>query len=379
MRRTELAVVGAGPAGLAAAVEAARCGVRVTLVDENGKPGGQLFKQIHKFFGSREHRAGTRGYRIGLDLLAETEALGVEVLLNRAVYGLFEGNVLGLSGPGGVEELCADRIILATGAGENGLAFPGGTLPGVMMAGAAQTMVNIHRVLPGRRFLMIGSGNVGLIVTYQLLQAGAEVVAVVEAAPKIGGYGVHSSKVRRAGVPILLAHTVKEAGGKNGVEWAVVCRLDEHFNEVPGSDQLLEVDSICLAVGLTPLTELARMAGCRLTHVPRLGGFVPLHDGDMMTTVDGVYVAGDITGVEEASTAMEEGRLAGLAAAQSIGRLGTPEAEDRKGAVRERIAALRTGPFGEHRRLAKADLVRAFAAGRPAPAAGRDGEAGVGR
>lgn len=100
---------------------------------------------------------------------------------------------------------------MATGAGENPLAFPGWTLPGVVGAGAIQTMINVHRVSVGKRVLMIGSGNVGLIVTYQLLQAGIDVAGIVEAAPQLGGYGVHAGKVRRAGVPLYVGHTVIEA------------------------------------------------------------------------------------------------------------------------------------------------------------------------
>ena len=172
MRETELAIVGAGPAGLAAAIEASSTGAKVTLVDENNRPGGQLFKQIHKFFGSREHYAGVRGFEIGSRLLEETKAKGVEVMLDTVAWGIFEGNTLGLVSDGKTIQLKPRKLILATGAMERPIVFPGWTLPGVMGAGAAQTLINLHRVLPGQRVLMVGSGNVGLIVSYQLLQAG---------------------------------------------------------------------------------------------------------------------------------------------------------------------------------------------------------------
>ncbi|RPI54887.1 MAG: FAD-dependent oxidoreductase, partial [Chloroflexi bacterium] len=217
---TEIAVVGAGAAGLMAALEARQAGARVTVVDENQSPGGQLFKQLHKFFGSKAHRAGVRGFRIGEELLAESTGAGVDVLLNAVCWGLFapaladgagEGKNLALRRGAKSELLHFEKLILATGAQENALTFPGWTLPGVMGAGAAQTLMNIHRVVPGKRVLMVGAGNVGLIVSYQLLQAGAEVVAVIEGLPRIGGYGVHASKIRRAGVPILTRHTVLRA------------------------------------------------------------------------------------------------------------------------------------------------------------------------
>lgn len=354
--KTEIAVVGAGPAGLAAAIEAAKAGAQVTLIDENARPGGQLFKQIHKFFGSEAHRAGVRGVQIGQDLLREAQEAGVEIRLNTVVYGLFDDKCLGLVCGDHTEDLRADAIVLATGANENALAFPGWTLPGVMGAGAAQTLINIHRTLPGHRVLMVGAGNVGLIVTYQLLQAGAEVVAIVEGLPQIGGYGVHASKVRRTGVPIFISHTILRAEGEEGVERAVIAQVDESWQTLPGTERSLEVDVICLAVGLSPLAELAWMAGAQFVHIPTLGGWVPVHDEDMQTSLSGIYVAGDLAGIEEASTAMEEGRLAGLAAAEALGYL-SPEEGEKKAEVRERLAALRIGSFGEGRAVAKEQIV----------------------
>ena len=351
-RNTELAIVGAGPAGLSAAIEAAQAGVHVTLIDENQKAGGQLFKQIHKFFGSEAHHAGTRGIDIGHMLLREVEQSGVNVLLDSVVWGVFDGNTLGIIREDRSFVLDAQRILLATGALENAITFPGWTLPGVMGAGAIQTVVNVNRVLPGERVLMVGSGNVGLIVSYQLLQAGAEVAAIVEAAPAIGGYAVHASKVRRNGVPILTSTTVKEARGESRVESVVLAQVDDNWQPVAGSERELEVDTVCLACGLSPLSELAWMAGCEFAYLPELGGHVPVHNEDLETTVPGLYVAGDLAGVEEASTAIEEGRLAGIAAAESLGYLRPEEAAARKQATRTRLEDLRGGPFGAARKAA---------------------------
>ena len=353
----DIVVVGAGPAGLAAAIEAAKRGARTLVVDENNKPGGQLFKQIHKFFGSHEHRAGVRGYDIGRQLLDEAAKCGVEVWLDAVVHGLFDARLAELR-EGRQVTVAAGRIILATGASENAVAFPGSTLPGVMGAGAIQTMINVHRVLPGKRFVMLGSGNVGLIVCYQLMQAGAEVLAVVEAMPSIGGYGVHAAKIRRAGVPILVGTTISRVVGQGKVEAVVLATLGPDGKIDPQSERTLAADTVGLAVGLTPLTELAWMAGCEFFFSPKLGGHLPLHDENMLTSLPYLYVAGDITGVEEASTAMEEGRLAGIAAAESLGLVAAATAAADKAAVRQRIEVLRSGPFGEGRRLAKAEILQ---------------------
>jgi thioredoxin reductase len=356
MRKSQVVIVGAGPAGLAASIEAARAGAGVLVIDENGKPGGQLFKQIHKFFGSREHQAGTRGYTMGRRLLEETSELGVEVLLDAPVYGLFAGEngiTVSYTREGRERGVEAEKLILASGAAENIMPFPGGTLPGVMGAGCAQTMINVHRVLPGRRIVMVGSGNVGLIVAYQLIQAGARVAALVEAAPAIGGYGVHAAKIRRAGCPIFVSHTIKRILGEREVQAVELVKLDPAFNPLEGAGRILEADTVCLALGLSPLTELAWMAGCKFTYIPVLGGHIPLHDDNMETTVPGVYAAGDITGTEEASTAMEEGRLAGIAAAEALGFLDRDRAKSMKEDVWGRMNTLRTGPFGLKRFEAK--------------------------
>ena len=351
--RTDIAVVGAGSAGLSAAYQAANAGAKVLVIDENRLPGGQLFKQIHKFFGSRAHRAGTRGYMIGRELLENVTSSGAEVWLDSLVYGMQKDLTLGVIRDGRHITVRADAVIIAAGAKENYMAFPGSTLPGVMGAGAAQTMINVNRVLPGERIVMLGSGNVGLIVSYQLMQAGAEVVALVEGAPKIGGYGVHAGKIRRAGVPIYLSHTIKSVTGTGKVEKVEIVEVDSHWQQIPGTERTFEADTVCLAVGLNPMTELLWMSGCGFCFIPAFGGHVPLHNTNMETTVKGLYVAGDVTGVEEASSAMEEGNLAGIAAAKALGFLSAQEAEKKLAETTARLAALRSGMFGEGRRKAK--------------------------
>ena len=353
MIQTQLAIIGAGPAGLCAAIEAAKAGVKVSVFDENRAPGGQLIKQIHKFFGSKEHKAGIRGIDIGTKLLKEASELNVDIWLDTVVWGIFERNVLGIIRNEKTDKVVPERVILATGASENTIAFEGWTLPGVMGAGAAQTMMNLHRVLPGKRVLMVGSGNVGLIVAYQLLQAGATIEAVIEADRCIGGYCVHGSKLRRMGVPIYTSHTIKKAMGNGGVEQAVIAAVDDRWNPVPGTEKHLEVDTICIATGLSPLAELAWIAGSKFFYLSELGGHIPLHKENLETTVRGFYVAGDVTGIEEASSAMEEGRLAGVEVAHSLGLLEERETEDLREEIDIRLRDLRRGPFGDLRQKAK--------------------------
>ncbi|MGB9677089.1 MAG: NAD(P)/FAD-dependent oxidoreductase [Candidatus Ratteibacteria bacterium] len=352
-----MVIIGGGPAGLSAAIEARKKGVDVLLIDENLRPGGQLFKQIHRFFGSKEHMAGVRGFVIGELLLNEVKSLGVEVWLNSVVYGIFKDKVIGVIKDGKNILVKAKGIIVATGAIENPLSFPGWTLPGVMGAGACQTMINIHRVLPGKKVLMVGSGNVGLIVSYQLLQAGADVVGVIEIMPKIGGYMVHAAKIKRFGVPIYLSTTILEAVGKEEVECAVICPVDNNFKPVLKKRKEFNVDLICIAVGLSPLNELLYQAGCLFTYKSYLGGFIALHNENMETTVDGIYIAGDCSGIEEASTAMEEGKLAGISIVEKLRGKNYIEEKEK---IRKRVNDFRTGTFGEKRRISKEEIIREY-------------------
>lgn len=356
MKIYDAVVVGAGPSGLGAAIEIAKAGGSTLLIDENERPGGQLFKQIHKFFGSKEHYAGTRGFEIGKMLLQEAKDNNVDIRLNTRVWGIFPNHTVVATDNKESFSCRGKNIILATGASENALSFPGSTLPGVMTAGAAQTIANLYHVLPGKKVLVVGSGNVGVIVAYQLRQAGADIVAVVDVVDEVSGYEVHARKIKRAGVPILLRTTIKEALGDKEVEAAIMHKVDENFQPVEGSEWIVEVDTICLAVGLTPRLELSAISKCEAVYNAVLGGMLPLHTDTMRTSQEGVYVAGDLAGIEEASTALDEGRVAGLQVTLDLG-LGDKDKQERlmKGA-KERLFALRQGPFGEKRQTAKESI-----------------------
>jgi len=346
MFRTELAVVGAGPAGLSAALAAAECGVATLIVDNGSTPGGQLVKQTHKFFGSKAEHAGTRGIDIARLLAGELQrSPQVEYWSESTALGYYEDQVLLVEREGRAHAVHCDALVVATGAAERYLVFPGNDLPGVYGAGAVQTLMNVHGVKPGERVLMVGAGNIGLIVSYQLLQAGVHVAAVVEAARYIGGYAVHASKLRRLSVPILTSHTVKEAHGHEQVERATVWRIDETFAGIPGTEIEFDVDVICLAVGLSPVTDLLWQIGCKMRYVPELGGHVPIRNENMQTTRSEVFVAGDASGVEEGSSAMVTGRLAGYAAAAHLGKC--PDFESKRRECQRALDALRAGPSGQ--------------------------------
>ena len=358
MKRVDLIVIGAGPAGLSAAIEASSRGLSTVVFDENARPGGQLFKQIHKFFGSKEHKAKIRGFRIGQTLLDEAGKAGVDVVLNATVMGIYMEKEVVVKIGEAIEHIKADAIIVATGASENMVTFKGWTLPGVIGAGAAQTMMNLHGVKPGNRILMLGTGNVGLVVSFQLLQAGCEVVALADAAPFIGGYGVHASKVARTGVPFYLSHTIVEAEGDDHVTGVTIAEVDSHFNFIPGTEKHFDVDTICVAVGLSPMSQLLKMAGCKMEDNPKRGGQVPIIDEHGATSVPGIFAAGDVAGIEEASSAMIEGRQAGLYAAQYLGYAEEDEFSKGEDELDAALSGLRQGMFApgsKGKRIEKTD------------------------
>lgn len=343
----EILVIGGGPAGLCAAINAAQAGAQVLVLERHELPGGQLVKQTHMFFGSEKQYASVRGIDIAPKLIDEIAKLdNIELKTGATALGIYEDGVVTAEIEGAYTHIKPKRIIVATGASEKTLVFPNNDLPGIYGAGAVQTLMNVYGVKPGNNVLMVGAGNIGLIVSYQLVQAGVKVKAIIDAAPKIGGYLVHAAKVQRMGIPILTGYTVKEAVGTDCIQKAVVIKLDDNWQPVEGTEIEYEVDVMCIAVGLSPLAELLWQAGCEMKYISELGGFVPVRTKMLETSVKGIYVAGDVCGVEEATSAMVEGYLAGLAAAESLGYKNEIMADQRQDYI-EQLEALRGGHVGK--------------------------------
>jgi NADPH-dependent 2,4-dienoyl-CoA reductase/sulfur reductase-like enzyme/Fe-S-cluster-containing hydrogenase component 2/bacterioferritin-associated ferredoxin len=297
---TEVLIIGGGPAGLSAAIELGRLGVRTLVVDDKDRLGGKLVLQTHKFFGSVEDSyAGTRGFEIG-GILASAIAThpSVEVWLNTTAVAVFSDRVVGLVRDGRYVTVKPAKLLVATGAREKMLSFPGNTLPGVYGAGAFQTLVNRDLVKSSERVLIVGGGNVGLIAGYHAIQAGIEVVALIEALPRVGGYKVHADKLMRLGVPIFTRHTIVCAAGADGVEAATIAELDDQWNVTPGTEKTFAVDTVLIAVGLAEVNEFflkAKQFGMDVFH------------------------AGDAQEIAEASAAMFTGKIEGLKIARSLG------------------------------------------------------------
>ncbi len=298
---TDVLIIGAGPAGITAALELAQHGVKILIVDDKHRIGGKLVLQTHSFFGTvADCYAGTRGIDIATKLAAEVEKHpNIRIMLNATAVARYHDKKIGVATETEYLLTSPRKLLVAAGAREKALAFPGCDLPGVYGAGAFQTLVNRDLVRPSERLFIVGGGNVGLIAAYHALQAGIGVVGLVEAMPQVGGYKVHQDKIKRLGVPVWTSRTVKRANGGDRVESVTVIGVDEKLREIPGTERTFEADTLLIAVGLNPVNEIYDQA----------------KNFDM-----DVYSAGDALEIAEASAAIFSGKIAGREIAKSLGK-----------------------------------------------------------
>ncbi|MEN8651774.1 FAD/NAD(P)-binding oxidoreductase [Streptomyces sp. 21So2-11] len=331
---SRVVVVGAGPAGINAARAAAAAGAEVLLIDSAAAPGGQYHRQNSRRAAGGS-AGGTRRTAAALALPARVEHLGHTVVwaLEPAPGG---GHRLHLrTGPADGPALRGrsvdtEALVLATGAYDRALPFPGWDRPGVYTAGAAQALAKGQGVAVGERVLLAGTGPFLLPVAASLIGVGARVVGVLEANDPLTGWlsqpagllagrgkagelAGYAALLARHRIPYRRRHAVVEAHGKDRVEALTTVRLDHHWNVLPGSARRIEADAVCVGFGFTPQLELAVAAGCSTR-----GGFVTV-DAAQATSVPGVFAAGELTGIGGAALAADQGTVAGTAAARILG------------------------------------------------------------
>jgi D-hydroxyproline dehydrogenase subunit alpha len=367
-RRCDVAVIGAGPAGMSAAVAAAQAGCHVTVFDLGERPGGQYWRWGPASDGRFHH--GWPAFRALRDSLAAHQAAGRIVYL--AGHAVFHVDPPGGDGPGagpgfavhavagererGYAMAQASAVVVATGAYERLLPFPGWTLPGVMAAGAAQALLKGSAVVAGHRVVVAGTGPFLLPVAAGLAQAGARVAAVVEAGqpldylrqplglarswrklPEAAGY---LARLARHRVPVLRRHAVVAAHGDGRLRSVTVARLGPSWTVIPGSQRTLDADVLAVGYGFIPQAELLGEAGAPLRRGPDGRTFAAEAGADQQTSVPGLFAAGETTGIGGADLSCLEGQVAGRAAARHCGRPVPPE---RPAFLRRRTAQRRFG------------------------------------
>lgn len=355
MIESDLAIVGAGPAGLAAAAAALARGLTVTLIDDNAAPGGQYFRQAPMAL-RRAPVDGDREHRRAEALFAVIGHPRLRCLGDTVVWDAPEPGVLAFARAVESGRVRSAAIVVASGAVERPVPFPGWTLPGVLTAGGVQNLIKSQRILPGRRFLVAGNGPLLLVAAHSIVRAGGTVVEVVESAPRAGawrhlprlllapdvllrGLGYRGALLR-ARVPLRRGATVVEARGQDAVTGAVVAPIDVTGRVERSRARVVSVDTVVAGFGLTPSVELTRLLGCRHRWNARRGGWIPERSTDLETTVRGVFAVGDGAGIGGAEVALAEGRLAGLLVALRLGRADERRAAAELRALRARLARL---------------------------------------
>ncbi len=315
----DVLVIGSGPAGLAAAYQARQQGAeRVIVIERNRELGGILPQCIHNGFGLRIFESDLTGPEYASRWMRRARDAGVEFLLKSMVLAITRGlKVVAASSALGLMEIQAKAIVLAMGCRERplgALAIPGTRPAGVYTAGTAQRLVNMEGYMPGQRFVILGSGDIGMIMARRLTLEGAEVVAMLEILPYVSGLRRNLVQcVRDYDIPLWLCTTVTEVLGDERVEGVRISQVDERWRPVAGSEQMLRCDTLLVSVGLIPENELSRMAGVALD--PLTGG--PQVDERFATSVPGIYAAGNAVHVYDLVDDVTESALcAGRCAAE---------------------------------------------------------------
>jgi len=336
--RTQLLVIGAGPAGLAAAIEAAERGLSVILVDENPVSITTMGDEVPLHFGqamsaqARNRNAMMEAFIASEPLIEAAFEAGVDLRLGTACWGLYSngpslgwlpGTVAGLNDDERCWMLAAQQVIVATGRRDMGLAFPGWEKPGVLGATAALALAGRYGALEPRRIVMLGSSTEALVTALALRDAGVVVAAIVEQADEIIGSPELAGRLKAGGTQLLTRHIVREATGRDHVEAALVSTVDTKGRAF-GPERSLACDGIVLAVGATPVVDLLDALGCRIAFQPERGGYAPLVDGDQRTSLRNVFAVGDAAGLwsdktRDRSIAEAEGRCAAAAIARDCG------------------------------------------------------------
>ena len=322
MEYRKIVIIGGGPAGMSAAIAAYESGVTdVLILERDASLGGILQQCIHNGFGLHRFGEELSGPEYAWRYEKKVREIGIDFKLNTMVLDITPDKVVkATSAQDGIIEIKAEAIILAMGCRERprgALNIPGERPSGIYSAGMAQKLVNMMGYMPGRNVVILGSGDIGLIMARRMTLEGAKVHAVCELMPYSGGLARNIEQcLNDFGIPLKLSHTVTQIHGKERLEGVTISRVDENRRAIEGSEEYIECDTLLLSVGLIPENELTKSAGLSLDSIT--GGAAV--DQDRQTEVSGIFSCGNVLHVHDlVDFVSEEAEIAGKSAAQYVG------------------------------------------------------------
>lgn len=354
LKTHELVIVGAGPAGMAAAVEAVRVGLSPLVLDENPQPGGRLLAAPPPALSPPKARFGAPGDRLLQEFRQSRGQLDYQP--SSTILGFFDDNEIAYVQGDRLHQGRYRALIVAAGAYDRPVPLPGWTLPGVVTAGAALNFIKQQGVFPGKNILLAGSGPLQLALAYRIAESSGRITGIAEAS-RVDGPGLVQAirgnfdlmsqglkyllGIKRRRIPIWSGHVLTRVDGSRKVESATIAKVDSEWRPVAGTQRTIAVDAVCLGYGLVPSTEITRLLECQHEYDLRLGGWVPVRNPAMGTSREGVFAAGDCAGVSGGAAAILEGRISAFSAAALLGNLTPAEADERRGNMMRRLRSIK--------------------------------------
>lgn len=331
--KTDVLIIGGGPAGLSAAIETASRGLDVTIVDEASKLGGQLNQQTQEMRPLPSVYEPMRGFELANKLIEQIKDFNVRPLLKHRVVGFYADGSAGITDEENVFPIKAKKIIVASGAAEKAVAFPKWTMPGIMTIGAAQTLINRDFVLPGREAVIVGSSDFAMETAMQLMAVGTRVKAIIEKQSEASAKEQEKvSELLRNGIPFYFNSFIKEARGNGQVEQIDI--------EMPDEVITLNVDLICMDGGRMPILDVFYQLGCSFGFQEELGGWVPQYSNTFQTDREDVFIAGNAAGISTQGALLLTGMIAGISVSEELQTISPAEANEMREALWKELGLL---------------------------------------